>query len=74
MVHCAVGCFVCSNNQEGDTVEWICLCVLFMWFGNFFSFSCQIMNITKLAERLWDCPEEYSVLSVFKKEIGNHRG
>jgi plasmid replication initiation protein len=31
------------------------------------------VNITELAERLGDCPEEYSVLSVFKKEFGNHR-
>jgi plasmid replication initiation protein len=29
--------------------------------------------ITELAERLGGCPEEYSVLSVFKKEVGNHR-
>jgi plasmid replication initiation protein len=31
------------------------------------------MNTTELAERLGDCPEEYSVLRVFKKEVGNHR-
>lgn len=32
------------------------------------------INITELAERLGDCPEEYSVLSVFKKEVCNHMG
>jgi hypothetical protein len=29
--------------------------------------------ITELAEGLVECPEEYSVLSVFKKEVGNYR-
>jgi len=54
MVHCTVGCFVCFNNQEGDTVEWICLCVLFMWFGNsftsFLSGHEYATNITELAD------------------------
>jgi hypothetical protein len=32
------------------------------------------MNITELAERLGACPEEYSVCSVFIKEVGSYRG
>ena len=31
------------------------------------------MNITELAERPGDWPEEYSVLIVFKKEVHSHR-
>lgn len=32
------------------------------------------INITELTERPGDCPEDYLVLIVFKKEVHNHRG
>jgi len=58
MVHCAVGCFVCFNNQEGDTFVYA-VHVVWELLQFFLSGHEYAMNITELAERPGDCPEEY---------------